>query len=97
MKNQNDPKYYHKHLSKTCNRKKLFYCYKNIIYSESCLNQATLRPAYLFRIDRSLVYTGLFSKGFSQWDSCLFRVWIRQVSLYNPYNCINIIFEKIDN
>ena len=84
MKNQNDAKYYYKHLSETCSIKVLFYCYKNIIYSESCLNQATLRPACFFRIDRSLVYTGLSSKGFSQWDSCLFRVWI---SLYNPYNC----------
>jgi hypothetical protein len=44
-----------------------------MMYSETCLNKTSLEPTYVFRIVRSLVYTGSFHKDFLLWDS--FKVW----------------------
>ena len=45
-----------------------------MMYSETCLNKTSLEPTYVFRIVRSLVYTGSFHKDFLLWDS--FNIWL---------------------
>ena len=60
-------------------------------YSDTCLNQTSLGPVFMFRIDRCSVYTVysnkisyiriLFKAWFMQ-DYRLFRVCFRQVSLH---------------
>jgi hypothetical protein len=49
--------------------------------SDTCLNQTSLRPAFVFRIDRCYVYAGWSNKNFQFWDFILTKKTNKQTKL----------------
>ena len=65
------------------------------VYSKTCLNQTSLRPTFVFWIDRCLVYAGKINKDFLHWDimqsTVYTRFWFIQGSVYSIDKCHYIL------